>query len=299
MSRAPSLYNQTTLNEDDFVANFVARHVVLDALLRRLQATGPQDGGMHHILIGPRGMGKTSMLRRLGIGISRNPELAARFIPLNFREEQYNVLKLGDFWRNCGEALAEWADANEMADLADHMDAAISSAAWADDDGATRGFQEELHRLGRRAVLFIDNIDIILDNLSDEDNWKLRHSLQAPEGPIVIGAATHLLPQTSNRAHAFYEFFQSHHLDPLDATETEACMRALAARRGENGAHVLEVLDRQPERLKTLHVLTGGNPRILALIYRLLETAESDAAMADLETLLDQVTPYYKARIEE
>jgi tetratricopeptide (TPR) repeat protein len=59
------------------------------------------------------------------------------------------------------------------------------------------------------------------------------------------------------------------------------------------------VLDHQPERLKTLHTLTGGNPRVLALIYRLLESDESGAAMADLEILLDQVTPYYKARIEE
>ncbi len=79
----------------------------------------------------------------------------------------------------------------------------------------------------------------------------------------------------------------------------EKCMRALARRRGEHGEHVIRVLDQQPERLKTLHTLTEGNPLVLALIYRLLETAESDAAMADLEILLDQVTPYYKARIEE
>jgi tetratricopeptide (TPR) repeat protein len=38
---------------------------------------------------------------------------------------------------------------------------------------------------------------------------------------------------------------------------------------------------------------------VLALIYRLLERAESDTVFADLEILLDQVTPYYKARVEE
>jgi len=59
------------------------------------------------------------------------------------------------------------------------------------------------------------------------------------------------------------------------------------------------VLNKQPERLKTLHTLTGGNPRVLTLIYRLLEAGQSEEAMADLEILLDQVTPYYKARIEE
>src|SRR5262249_15141854 len=44
---------------------------------------------------------------------------------------------------------------------------------------------------------------------------------------------------------------------------------------------------------------TGGNPRVLALIYQLLERSESDSVFSDLEVLLDQLTPFYKARVEE
>jgi tetratricopeptide (TPR) repeat protein len=296
---SPSLYNQTLLGDDDFVANFVARHDVLDAILRRLRAIEPDDSGLHHILIGPRGMGKTSLLRRVGIAINRDPELAPRYIPLGFREEQYNVLTLGNFWRNCGESLAEWAEATGLDDLAAHLDAVLPTQAWASDEGSVEQFNAQLAKLGRRAVLLVDNIDLILNALSDHDQWTLRRHLQARDGPIVIGAATHPLKQSADRQAAFHEFFQPYYLDPLAEQETERCMRALAQRRGENGRHVLQVLDQQPERLKTLHTLTGGNPRILALIYRLLESADSEAAMADLEILLDQVTPYYKARIEE
>jgi hypothetical protein len=294
-----SLYNQTRLSDDDFVAYFVARHDVLDALVRRLRATGKDDRGLHHMLVGARGMGKTSLLRRVAIAVNRDEGLAARYVPLSFREEQYNVLSLGDFWRNCGEALAEWAESKGNTDLAERLDRAIDAGEWKDDEDAAERFAEEMKSLGRRAILLVDNLDLILAPLSPEDHWVLRRHLQASDGPVMIGAATQTLKESADREAAFYEFLQPHHLDPLDDQETESCMRALAEHRGEHGRQVVEVLDRQPERLKTLHTLTGGNPRVLALIYRLLESAETDAAMADLEILLDQVTPYYKARIEE
>ena len=294
-----SLYNQDTLQDDDFVAQFVARHDILDALLRRLRAVKPDQMGQHQILIGPRGMGKTSLLRRLAIEINSQPDLNARYIPLRFREEQYNVLRLGDFWRNCGEALAEWAEASGQTALANRLDATLPGPDWAGDDSSAERFEAEVTALGRRAVLLVDNLDLIIDALPDKDRWVLRKCLQRRSGPVTIGAATQLLKDSADRSAAFYEFFQPHHLEPLDENETKKCMFALAHRRGELGRPVLAVLAQQPGRLKTLHTLTGGNPRILALIYRLLESAESDAALADLEILLDQVTPYYKARIEE
>jgi hypothetical protein len=294
-----SLYNQTRLGDDDFVANFVARHDVLDSLVRRLHATGKDDRGLHHMLVGARGMGKTSLLRRVAIAVNRDEDLAIRYVPLSFREEQYNVLSLGDLWRNCGEALAEWSDSNDRADLAERLDREIDRGEWKEDDTAAERFAEEMKALGRRAILLVDNLDLILAALGPEDQWILRRYLQAPDGPVMIGAAIQSLKESADHSGAFYEFLQPHYLEPLDERETESCMRALADRRGEHGRQVVEVLDRQPERLKTLHNLTGGNPRVLALIYRLLESAETDAAMADLELLLDQVTPYYKARIEE
>src|SRR5688572_17490825 len=126
MPAAPSLYNQDTLSDDDFVDNFVARHEVLEALTRRLAAVDDEEIGLHQILIGQRGMGKTSLLRRLSIAIKNDDALASRYVPLSFREEQYNVLNLGDFWRNCGEALAEWAEATGHSVLADRLDAAMA-----------------------------------------------------------------------------------------------------------------------------------------------------------------------------
>ncbi|MFV3130754.1 tetratricopeptide repeat protein [Niveispirillum sp. KHB5.9] len=299
MTASPLLYNQSTLSDDDFVANFVARTDVLETLLRRLRAIDPDGGGDHQILIGARGMGKSSLLRRLAIAINRDPELAAQFIPLTFREEQYNILAIGDFWRNCGESLAEWAEQAGLLDLATSLDKALPTSAWAGDDAPIEQLNKALAQLQRRPVLLVDNLDLILNNLKDKQHWVLRRYLQDRRGPIMVGAATQSLEQSADRKAAFYDFFYHHHLEPLNQRDTETCMRALAHRRGDHGLPVIRVLNSQPERLRTLHTLTGGNPRVLTLIYRLLEASETNEAMADLDNLLDHVTPYYKARIEE
>jgi len=292
------LYNQDRLDDATFVGNFVARHSELAALLASLRATAKGGATRHEIIVGARGMGKTSLLRRVAIAVGADEELARNFVALRFREEQYNVISLAAFWRNCCDALAEWCEAAGRADLAKRLDDLAARPAKSDGDEAETVFLETCRTLGRRAVLLLDNLDLILDNLKDE-NWRLRGALQSAGGPVVIGGATQLPSQSGDRDAPFYEFFNPHILEPLSETELLACLRALAAARGEKGAPVLELLARAPERALTLYALSGGNPRVLALIYQLLERADSHEIFADLEALLDQVTPFYKARVEE
>ena len=295
----PTLYNQFVLSDEEFVANFVARQEVLETLCRRLACIDPEDDGQHQILIGARGLGKTSMLRRLSIAIHSDETLSERFIPLLFREEQYNVLSLRDFWRNCGESLAEWAEKRGLNELAERLDLEVFSEAWADDESSAEMFEAKLRSLGKRAVLLVDNLDLVLGSLEERCRWSLRGRLQARGGPILIGASTQPLQESADQNAAFYEFFLPHHLEPLSLSETKKCMRSLAMQRGKAGQRVIRVLQIDPPRLRVLHRLTGGNPRALALSYRLLETEDLPNAMADLERLLDEVTPYYKALVEE
>ncbi len=244
-------------------------------------------------------MGKTSLLRRLAVEVDHDPELSKRFVALRFREEQYNVLNLASFWRNCMESLAEWAEKSGLDDLADRLDEIASGNHCQDDDTAEECFEAEMVALGRRAVLLVDNLDLVLSALPEKSNWKLRGVLQSKAGPIVVGAASQALKATANRDAAFYEFFQPHYLNPLDLTETRDCMLTLAKRRDLKGKAVQLVVRSQPERLQTLHALTGGNPRVISLIYRLLESSDTHEVMSDLNALLDDVTPYYKHKIEE
>jgi tetratricopeptide (TPR) repeat protein len=294
-----ALYNQARQRDDDFVESFVARRDLLELLLNVLRKMAREGGSEHQLLVGQRGMGKSMLLRRVALGIKQDEELRAHFLPLQFREEQYNVNTLDVFWRNCGDSLAQWSDEDERHEIARRLDEAIESPEWRDSEKAADAFLGACKEIGRRPALFVDNLDLIVDALKPVEQWALRRALQAPQGPILIGAATHFLAQSGDREAAFYEFFHPHVLEPLTEGELMQCMRSLADRRGEAGAPIRQILEHEPERLRTLYDLTGGNPRVLALIYQLLERRESGEVFADLEALLDQVSPYYKARVEE
>lgn len=294
-----AIYDPWRLGEEDFLAGFTARHELADFLLRQLRRTGAEGEAAHRVAIGQRGMGKTSLLRRLAIGIARDPDLARTLLPLSFREEQYNVRTLDHFWRNCGEALADWLERSGDREGATALDRELGGPAWRGADEAADAFLAHAARTGRRPVLLVDNLDLVLDALPAEQHWKLRRILQSRRGPIVQAASSRFPRQIGDPHAAFYEFFRIDMLDPLSEREILRCMERLAAARGEAGEPVTEILRREPQRLRVLHALADGNPRILALVYQLLERAESTTAFDDLEALLDQLTPYYKARVEE
>jgi tetratricopeptide (TPR) repeat protein len=294
-----AIYDPRRLSEGDFLAGFVARHDTANFLLEQLRHATPSDEVRHRLIVGQRGMGKTSLLRRIAIGISHDEKLCERYIPLTFREEQYNVRHIDRFWRNCGEALAEWMESAGDNAGATEIDLSLDTEKWKKPGAACREFVSYSAKLGKQPILLVDNVDLILEALPSEQRWQLRRTLQMRGGPILYGTSTQLPRDVGDRNEAFYEFFQIHQLEALTEAELLDCMLRLVEVRGESGKPVREVLERQPERLRALHTLTGGNPRVLILIYQLLERAESATVFTDLETLLDQMTPFYKARIEE
>lgn len=297
-----AVYNPAILTDADFLASFVARRDMAEGLLNRLREITPGNLAKHHLILGQRGMGKTSLLRRLALGVHDDPELADKLLPLSFREEQYNVHNLHTLWCNCLDALGDWFEKNGQSDKADEVDRNIATLTRGEIDpegtAALDTFKRWAKREGKRPLLLLDNIDLILSGLDSQD-WGLRRVLQEAGGIIVVGATAGYLEATNDTQAAFYDFFQVTVLERLSQDELLVCLRQLAQARGEEGKKVREVIDRDPGRIRTLYDLTGGNPRTLVLLYLLLELDSGGDVLSDLERLLDQVTVLYKARVED
>ena len=297
-----AFYNPTQLKDDDFLTGFVARQQLVAKILARLGEISPSNLAQHRLIVGQRGMGKTSLLRRIAIGVRDTPALAGVLLPLRFREEQYNVHNLHIFWCNCLDALADWLEAGGQAELADQLDREVAVLDSREDDSegsaALALFKEWMKRQARRPLLLLDNIDLIFNGLK-EKQWSLRRALQEAGGIVVIGASAGFLEAVAAPRAAFYDFFQVDVLERLSREALLASLRHLAAERGEAGRRVTALLARDPGRIHTLYDLTGGNPRTLVMLYLMLEVSDEDDLMRDLERLLDQVTPLYKARVED
>lgn len=298
-----AVYNPAILDDNEFLEGFVARQELTERLLSRLREITPKNVARHLLLIGQRGMGKTSMLRRLALGVTQDSALSAVLIPLSFREEQYNVHNLHVFWCNCLDALGDYLENIGQHEQAMQLDREVGklTSEGSDPDGATACalFKNWCAKQGKRPLLLVDNIDLIFSGLIVQQQWGLRRILQERGGVVIVGASVGLMEDAITVEEPFYDFFQVHQLEKLGHPELLSCLRQIALKRGEAGARVIKVLDSDPARIHTLYDLTGGNPRTLVLLYLLLEFDSEGDVMGDLERLLDQVTVLYKARVED
>ncbi|OIO57350.1 MAG: hypothetical protein AUJ55_06785 [Proteobacteria bacterium CG1_02_64_396] len=315
-------YNPHLWGDDELRAIFVARGRELQELTEALQDTPPTKVPQHRLVVGPRGMGKSTLLQRLALAVRDDPNLSAHWLPLIFPEEQYTVRGLDDLWRNTLDALAdalerEGGAADELA----LFDAQIAALAPLESEQ-----REELalamltdwigsHRRG--LLLLIDSSDLLLGNLAAGEKsgkkdgsatvlWRLRNTLSHQPGLFWIGASYEHLELHAQYQHAFHDFFHPLELRSLNAEEMRAAILALArsfgAGRGwvgaEAEAEMRRTLDDKPERLQSLRILSGGNPRTTTMLYEMFAAGGEDDVQADLHRLLDLMTPLYKARME-
>lgn len=291
-----TIYNPHILSRRELIDTFVARQPLLDELLDDLRRGGEQ----HHLLVGGRGSGKTTLLLRLAAAIEDDKQLAKKCIPLRFPEEQYNVSRPSDFWMNAIDALIDALEDRGDRTTVNQLESSLTEIDRLEETERTKRSLSLLERWAKQTkrliVLLVDNLDLVLDRLADS-LWELREALSIDNGLVVIGASSKFIEEAIDYQSPFYDFFHVHELGPLSEEEARSVVLSLARR--ANTPRVAEVLEQDPGRFKALFVLTGGTPRTLALLHTVLALDQSDRVERDLDGLLDQLTPYYKARFDD
>ena len=92
--------------------------------------------------------------------------------------------------------------------------------------------------------------------------------ISSVHGVYLIGASSRALEATYEHGRAFYDYFQVHDLKGFSDDDTFALLNRLAEEARDE--RVQKLLRENPARVRALRVLTGGNPRTLVLLYRVL-----------------------------
>ena len=294
-----ALYNPHLHGKNELLSLFVVRQKLLDLLLEDLRATDAGKSPQHHLILGQRGMGKTMLLRRLGYALEDDPVLRDRWLPLTFPEEQYNIARLSDFWLNCIDSLSDLLEGQGRHEEAEDLDdraAALRSSGEEQRSRQALGLLVGTARdLGKRLVLLVDNVDLIFDRVREQE-WALREILSTEPALVMIGASANAIESSFAYDQPFYDFFRVHELEGLSFEETREFLLRYAETWGV--PEVRRIAEQEPGRIKVLHTLTGGNPRTIVLLFNVLAMGAEGDVRTDLERLLDQSTPLYKARFE-
>ena len=305
---ASAKYNPHLWNAAELRAIFVARKTELAEAVAALKNTGKEKIAQHLLLVGARGMGKSTLLQRIALEVEEEPALAKEWLPLRFPEEQYTVSTLAQFWTNVLGALTDAVERQDQpTDELDDCAAKLALLPITEQEAATlSAINEWSDKLGRRLLLLVDNTDMLLANLNKDAHWRLRQTLQHNKRLFWLGGSYQVLEARALYHDAFLDFFHPMELRPLSLAEMQEAIEALAFSfgngkgvRGIDAAkEIAATLAAHPERLRTLRQLSGGNPRTTVMLYELFVSSTDTNVRSDLERLLDMMTPLYKARIE-
>jgi tetratricopeptide (TPR) repeat protein len=292
-------FNPGRLSDKEIELSFIARLALFDFLFKSITAEKLNSIPQHHLIIGQRGMGKTSLLVRIAAEL-RKPAYRESFIPLSFPEEQYNIDRLSKFWLNCLDALADALDkennSKELPALDDEI-SRLSKQRDIDANNIYETFSKWLQVLKRRPVLLIDNLNLIFSKLNKTEQHQLRAILISNGAPILIGTSPGAIEETIDYGAPFYDAFKINYLKKLSFKESLDVLINFARITGTPDLEN-KILDRTG-RLEALYQLTGGTPRTLAILFPLIRDSFSESIQTDLDALLDIITPLYKAKFEE
>ena len=279
-------YNPGFLSDSEIVASFCVRNAEFESLLESLHASDG-NANVHSLVIGPRGSGKTHLLLRVAAEVRRDDRLS-EFYPIVFAEESYEVATVGEFWLECLNHLAEQAPEVERADLRLSYNDLRTTADDRDLAGRCLGtILDFADRHAKRLLLMVENLNMLFADIADPDaGWRLRHTLQTEPRIVLLGSATSRFDEIDHPDHALYDLFRVVTLQALDTEECDTLWSALSGQ------------PKGSQQIRPLQILTGGNPRLIAVLAGFDKTYSFKDLMANLFDLVDDHTEYFRSHIE-
>lgn len=288
MAIATKNYNPGFLTDDELRRMFCVRVREFESLLETLRDnTG--ESNQHVIVVGPRGSGKTTLLLRVALEVRSDPELSSRLHPIVFAEESYSVSTCGEFWLECLSRLAQ-QESYRSGEL--DLRRTVEDVRRERDDrvlherclGAVLDFAE---RAGKRLVLHVENLNMLFSDMTDPDaEWCLRKTLQTEPRIMLFGSATSRFGEIDRPDRALYDLFRVLTLRPLDRQESAVLCESVSGKELDDGV------------VRRLQILTGGSPRLLAIVARFGAARSFRTLLSNLLDLVDEHTAYFKSHLE-
>ena len=288
-------YMTEEMSDEELRATFAAREHTLDFLVDRLREQTHSKTLTSFLITGPRGSGKTTLVLMLCSRISEDEELRNAWLPVRFPEELQGISSLRDLLVASLQRLAEdhgittasqWHEQSESEmDDEQSLELAIS------------GLRQVSAQTGKRMILFVENLDQVFDRKLDEGaQATLRRLLMVDPFLMMVGTSVRMFEAVQKYQEPFFNYFSR---VPLERLNDEQVYQVLSERAGFDGSEDFEGQYRQHKpKIQAITRLTGGNPRLLLLLYEVLSEGKLGSTVTALRQVVDELTPLLKDILE-
>jgi len=284
MTQLPPKYNPAFTSDPDLVNQFVVRTSYLNLILDTIRENKGHSN-QHVLVVGPRGIGKTTLVRRVAAEVRLDALLNEIWLPVIFAEEAYEVSSPGEFWL---EALGRLADEVRS----DKIHQIYSELKLESDDVRLR--ERSLGQLlaaaaesKKKILLIVENLNMLLgQQLDDQAAWDIRHTLVNEPGIMLLATGLSRFAAVENAGKAWFELFTTYNLEPLDSKDCGTLFHSVARKHLPAG------------QTRAMQILTGGNPRLVRILAEFSYRKSFRDLLADLTRLVDENTEYFKGQID-
>ncbi|MEW6369054.1 MAG: AAA family ATPase [Acidobacteriota bacterium] len=304
MAYARLAYDPWEIPPEERRATLVGREALLQQLLSAVREQEGHRTIQHYLLLGPRGIGKTTVLLTLRDRVREDPHLSKRWFCVQLREEEYFIRTLRDLLDLTLQALASDENLPEASDLAqrvhDEHDGERSRAIAVD------GLRTISKMHDKRILLLIDNFDQVFPRTptgrrktrSAQNEYRAFRKLLSGESSImVIGASVCLFEEIAAYDQAFFNFFCP--VDIPNLTDDEIC--ELLRKRAEADANpgFVQNFEEVKDKVRAITYITGGNPRLVLMLYDVLRQREMLPVVQALRETVGSLTPMLKHVLDD
>ena len=285
----PSMMAPETLE-----AMLVQREPVLVRCLDRVLDSLRSGGSHHTLLVGPRGIGKTHLISLLHHRLSQTRYGRDDALIAWMREEEWGVTSFLELVLRILRTLdASYPELGIEARASCIYELPLKEA----EKRAESVLLEVLSE--KRLVLLLENLDDLFDQLGDAGHKAWRAFIQNHNNMILVCSTPSLFTGVTLQKSAFYGFFDIEPLIELDFEDVVSLLGKIAVERGDKKlAEFIETPEGRA-RIRAVHHLAEGNPRIYIIFAQFLSRDALDELVQAFMHTLDELTPYYQARMKE
>lgn len=288
-----SRYTPSLMSAEALEAIFVQREALAARLVDNI-AESARTGNKHYaLLVGGRGMGKTHLVSLVYHRVRRDEELRGLLRIAWLKEDEWGIADYLDLLRAMLRALLE-----------DHGDPELAAAAGSltklQPSGAITAAEQLIRScLGDKTLLLIiENLGDIFAALGKEGQEKFRALLQNSGRCTILATAQSIFADVKLRTSPFYGFFAVTHLPAFHIDDAAALLARIAEQQDDTGLAEVLTTAKGRARVRALHHLAGGNPRVYVIFSQFLTAESLDRLVEPLMQTLDDLTPYYQARMQ-
>jgi tetratricopeptide (TPR) repeat protein len=288
----PSLMAPETLE-----AILVQRHDLANYLVEKIRDSATTDNRHYQLLIGPRGIGKTHLVSLIYHRIVKMEDLHNRLLIAWLREEEYGIASFLDLLIAILRAIGKEYRDEYQAQLYDAVEKLYDLSP---EDAESVAAQLLRDFIGKRVLLLIvENLDDVFGGLGDIGQKQFRAYIQNYGFLTILATSQSLFDGIENRDKPFYGFFYNHNLHELQLDDAVALLKQIASLEGKTELAEFIQNSTGRNRIKVVHFLSGGSPRIYMVFSDFLVNRESLNGLVEaFMAMLDDLTPYYQDRMK-